>query len=174
MERTVSSPLIICYVHLLQAGVEAAVEALHLLLFQSFQQTKSISVHTAPLSQDQGSGSVVVTVKRKKKTQQNRGTLSEYKLLKYLHKDEVPPTSQLCSITWQLPTGEGGVLWDTWRQTTMSFHQTAASQGGVTHSGESAIRPLLIFPHSWFNFQIIRTDILIKNRKTTAFQPFHV
>lgn len=48
--------------HLLQAGVGAAVEALHLLLLQSFQQPESVSVHTTPLSQDQRSCSIVITV----------------------------------------------------------------------------------------------------------------
>lgn len=66
VERAVSSlPLIICYVHLLQAGMGAAVEAFHLLLLQSFQQPKSISVHTASLSQDKGSCAVVITVREK-------------------------------------------------------------------------------------------------------------
>lgn len=57
-------PLTVGHLHGLQFGVRPSVEAFHLLLLQSFQQTDGVLVDAASLRQHQRGRSIVVTIKQ--------------------------------------------------------------------------------------------------------------
>lgn len=59
---TTCSPLTVGHLHGLQLGVRPSVEAFHLLLLQSFQQTDGVLVDATSLRQHQRGGSIVVTM----------------------------------------------------------------------------------------------------------------
>lgn len=66
-------PLTIGHLHGLQLGVGSSVEALHLLLFQSLQQTNGVLVDAASLRQHQWGGAVVVTIKQDNRQRKYKG-----------------------------------------------------------------------------------------------------
>lgn len=61
---TTCSPLTVGHLHGLQLGVRPSVEAFHLLLLQSFQQTDGVLVDATSLRQHQRGRSIVVTMMR--------------------------------------------------------------------------------------------------------------
>lgn len=61
---TTCSPLTVGHLHGLQLGVRPSVEAFHLLLLQSFQQTDGVLVDATSLRQHQRGWSIVVTMMR--------------------------------------------------------------------------------------------------------------